>query len=282
MGLATMSFWGVAIFFEAIANRKLKNVVVLFWMQLFGFLLGVTYFVYNFHSFNLSSVYSYFPNLIAIAILQIIAYLSFYKGLAKGQVSLVSSIAASWGLLTAILGVIFLKEVLKINQILAIIFIIAGIILVSVNIKDLLNNKKIKLLIGVKEGLIAMFCWGISLFLLASLTKVIGWFLPVFVFRFLLLLFLSTYILLLKKTFVPKKTKFPLWLLLAIGVFDMAGFFTFSLGTSGAYASIVAPIGSAYTLVTIILAKIFLKEKIKTNQMIGIAGIIAGLILISV
>lgn len=282
MGLATMSFWGVAIFFEAIANRKFENVIVLFWMQLFGFLLGVIYFVYNFHSFNLSSVYPYFPNLIAIAILQIIAYLSFYKGLAKGQVSLVSSIAASWGLLTAILGVIFLKEVLKIDQILAIIFIIAGIILASVNKKDLLNNKKIKLLIGVKEGLIAMFCWGISLFLLASLTKVIGWFLPAFIFRFLLLLFLSTYILLSKRAFVPKKTKFPLGLLLAIGVFDMAGFFTFSLGTSGAYASIVAPIGSAYTLVTIILAKIFLKEKIKVNQMVGIAGIIAGLILISV
>lgn len=282
MGLATMSFWGVAIFFEAIANRKFENVVVLFWMQLFGFLFGVIYFVYSFHSFNFSLVYQYLPNLIAIAILQMIAYLSFYKGLAKAQVSLVSSIAASWGLLTAILGVIFLKEVLKINQILAIIFIIVGIILVSVNIKDLLDNKKIKLLVGVKEGLIAMLSWGVSLFLLASLTKVIGWFLPVFVFRFLLLLFLSTYILLLKKTFVPKKTKFPLGLFLAIGVFDIAGFFTFSLGTSGAYASIVAPIGSAYTLVTIILAKIFLKEKIKINQMIGIAGIIVGLILISV
>lgn len=49
----------------------------------------------------------------------------------------------------------------------------------------------------------------------------------------------------------------------------------------GSYASIVAPIGSAYALVTIILAKIFFKEKTKPNQYFGIAGILAGLILIS-
>ena len=61
----------------------------------------------------------------------------------------------------------------------------------------------------------------------------------------------------------------------------MGAFFTFSLGTSGSYASIVAPIGSAYALITIVLAKIFLKEKIKVSQYFGIAGILAGLILIS-
>src|SRR3989338_7184332 len=103
MGLATMGLWGVAIFLAAIANRKLENVVVLFWMQAFGFLLGIVYFFYKLNSFDLTSVYPYLPQLVAIAVLQIGAYLSFYKGLSKGQVSMVSSIGASWGLLTAIL-----------------------------------------------------------------------------------------------------------------------------------------------------------------------------------
>jgi len=84
-----------------------------------------------------------------------------------------------------------------------------------------------------------------------------------------------------KKKIVTEGIKFPWWLLFFIGIFDMGAFFTFSLGTSGSYASVVAPIGSAYALVTIVLAKIFLKEKIKPNQYFGIIGILAGLILIS-
>ena len=281
MGLATMGLWGVAIFLAAIANRKLENVIVLFWMQAFGFLLGIGYFFSKLTSFNLASIYQYLPQLITIAVLQIGAYLSFYRGLARGQVSMVSSIGASWGLLTAILGVFFLKEVLRANQIFAIVFIGIGIVLVSINVKELVSNRKLKLLVGVKEGLMAMACWGVALFLLASLTKSLGWFLPAFIFRLFLLILLSGFILFSKKNFVPKKVKFPWGLLLLIGVFDMGAFFTFSLGTSGSFASIVAPIGSAYALVTIVLAKIFLKEKIKPNQYLGIAGILAGLILIS-
>lgn len=281
MGLATMVLWGVAIFLAAIANRKLENVIVLFWMQAFGFLLGIVYFLSKLNSFDLTSVLKYLPQLVVIALLQIGAYLSFYKGLSKGQVSMVSSIGASWGLLTAVLGVVFLKEALKFNQVLAIVLIAAGIVLVSINLKELISNKKLKLLVGVKEGLIAMTCWGVALFLLASLTKVLGWFLPAFLFRFYLLIFLSIFILFSKKKFVPGKIKFPWGLLLLIGIFDMGAFFTFSLGTLGSFASIVAPIGSAYALVTIILAKIFLKEKTKLNQYFGIAGILAGLILIS-
>lgn len=282
MGLGSMVFWGVAIFLAAIANRKFENVVVLFWMQFFGFLLGTVYFLFSLHSININQIAPYIPHLIAIALLQLFAYLSFYAGLKKGQVSLVSSIGASWGLLAAILGIIILHETLRFNQVIGIFLIVAGIVLASTNIKEIISNKKIKLLIGVKEGLMAMVGWGISLFLLASLTKLLGWFLPALIFRLLLLLFLSIYILLTKKDFIPTKVKFPLWLLLFIGIFDMLAFFAFSIGTSGSYASIVAPIGSAYALVTIALAQIFLKEKIKINQAIGICGIITGLILISI
>jgi drug/metabolite transporter (DMT)-like permease len=282
MGLGAMVFWGVAIFLAAIANRKFENVVVLFWMQLFGLLLGIIYFLFNLGTVNFGQVVPFIPQLIAIALLQMWAYLAFYAGLKKGQVTLVSSIGASWGLLAAILGMIFLKETMKVNQVIAIFLIISGIVLASTNIKEIIENKKIKLLMGVKEGLMAMVGWGVSLFLLATLTKVLGWFLPALIFRLMLLVFLSVYIGFAKKDFVPAKVKFPVWLLLAIGVFDMLAFFAFSIGTSGSSASIVAPIGSAYTLITIALAKIFLKEKIKTNQAIGICGIIAGLVLISI
>ena len=211
-----------------------------------------------------------------------IAYLSFYKGLEKGDVSLVSPVGATWGLVTAILGVIFFKEALSFTQISAVALIILSVIMLSINIKDILKEKKFKLLIGVKEGIIAMLGWGISLFLLVLPGKSLGWFLPAFIFRSFVLLILSTYIIFSKKQFVPKKIKFPIFLLLLIGIFDVGGFFSYSFGVAGGYASVVAPIGSAFALVSVILAKIFLKEKLDISKIIGICGIVIGLILISI
>jgi len=281
-GLLSMVCWGTAIFLAALASRKFGNFLTLFWMQLFGFLVGAVFFIFNFKSFAYSSITQSIPLLLIVAMLQVIAYLAFYKGLEKAQVSLVSPIGAAWGLVTAVLGVIFFKEILTGSQIFSIGLIAAGIILLSINFNDLIKLKKINLFIGVKEGLIAMMGWGVSLFLLVFATKDLGWFLPAFIFRFFLLLLLTGFIFYTHQSFIPKSRKFPLKLLLLIGVFDIGGFFSYSLGISATSASIVAPIGSAFALVTVLLARIFLKENIDKNKIIGILSIIGGLVLISI
>ena len=281
-GVLSMFFWGSALFLAALAARKIGNVLALFWMQVFGFLTGSIYFLINVNSFSFKEVPGQIPILIAIAALQVIANLGFYKGAEKAQISLVTPISAAWGLIVAILSVIFLGEILEINQIFAIILIVAGIILLSINVQELLKLKKVNLLVGVKEGVIAMLGWGVSLFLLVYPSKDLDWFLPAYTFRFFVLIILSAYILSSIKTFKPKSKKFPLALLLAIGVFDMAGFLSYSYGVSTEHASIVAPIGSAFAVVTVLLAQIFLKEKMKLGQIVGIIGVVLGLILISI
>ena len=126
-----------------------------------------------------------------------------------------------------------------------------------------------------------MLGWGISLFLLVIAAKDLGWFLPAFIFRFFMLLFLSAFILYSQKKFIAKSQKFPFGLLLLIGLFDIGGFFSYSFGVSSTSASIVAPIGSAFALVTVLLARIFLKENIDLNKSAGILAIICGLVFIS-
>lgn len=281
-GLLSMVCWGTAIFLAALTSRKIGNVLTLFWMQSFGFLFGIIYFILNFKSFFFTSIPQNILLLVAVSILQATAYLAFYKGLEKAPVSLVSPIGAAWGLVTAVLGVIFFKEILTGTQIFSIGLIASGIILLSININDLIKLKKINLFIGVKEGMIAMLGWGISLFLLVIAAKDLGWFLPAFIFRFFLLLFLTAIILYSRNKFIPKTQKFPFSLLLLIGVFDIGGFFSYSFGVSSTSASIVAPIGSAFALVTVLLAGIFLKENIDKNKLIGLLSIIGGLVLISI
>jgi drug/metabolite transporter (DMT)-like permease len=281
-GLLSMLGWGTADFLAAKSSRKIGNVLTLFWMQLVGFSIALIYFLINFRSFNINDISEIIVILIIIGFLQTVAYLAFYRGLKEGQVSLVSPIGASWAMVTVILSVIFFKEVLQTNQIVAIILIILGIILVSINIKEFLRRERFTLLAGTKEGLIAMFGWGLSLFLIIPPSKILGWFLPVFLFRLFSILFLTSYIFIGKQSFKMSFQPSLLALLLPIGFLDTGAFFSYSFGVSGEYASIVAPIAASFPLVTIILARVLLKERLVLNQLLGIASIITGLILISI
>jgi len=147
---------------------------------------------------------------------------------------------------------------------------------------DFLKIKKLNIASGTKEGLIAMFGWGISLFLLVPASKALGWFLPIVILRLFSVLFLASYIIFRKQSFRKNLQPSIFILLFPAGLLDMVAFFAYSFGVEREYASIVAPIGASFPLVTIVLARIFLKEKLVLYQIIGIFSIITGLILISI
>lgn len=276
-----MLFWGIAIYLAATVSRKIGNVLTLFWMQLFGLIIGVIYFAGNINSFHFSQISPFLPVLFLIALFQIIAYLSFYRGMEKGLVSLVSPLGSTWSLVTAILGVVIYHEVLKSHQVLAIASIIIGILIISLDLGSIVRTKKVELLSGVREGLLSMFGWGVAWFFTVIPTRQLDWFLPAFLFRIMLIIMLAIYIAYQKRPFIPKKIRFPFVPLLVIGLFDMLAFMSLSIGISRTNSSIIAPIASANTIVVIGLAVIFLKEKLKINQIIGTIGILIGIVLIS-
>ena len=190
--------------------------------------------------------------------------------------SLVSPLGASWGLISALLGVFFYKEHFVPHQVGAVLLILAGIIGLSIDMK------KLTITVGVKEGVIAMFAWGISLFLLVMPTKSVNWFLPTFVFRLILILCLSAYMMATKTSFIRKNGSMPWGQLFVIGAFDFAAFMSLSLGELQANSSFILPIASAYALVTVALAWIFLKEKMTARHLLAAFAIILGIVAISI
>lgn len=274
--------WGTSDFLAAKSSRRIGYLLTYFWSQLVALLIALIYFWIKFPTLNINEIPQYLILLLPAGFLYLVGALAFYKGLTGGKVSLVSPLGASWAMITVILSVIILEEVLQTNQIIAIILIIFGIILVSINLKEILKTKRLALLGGIKEGLIAMLTWGISLFLMVPASKALGWFLPVLAFKFFGLLFFIFYTAFSRKSLkIDFKTSL-LILLFFTGFLDMVAFFGYSFGVEGEYASIIAPIAASYPLATVILARIFLKERIVLNQAFGIIGIIAGLVLISV
>ena len=130
----------------------------------------------------------------------------------------------------------------------------------------------------------AMFGWGIAMFLIVPPAKALGWFVPILTLRLFTILFLIIFLSFNKNYKQSSQNlRFSLFpILFLIGFFDVIAFFTYNLGVIGNYTSIVASVGGSFSLVTIILARIFLKEKLVVSQIAGIIGIISGIILISI
>ncbi len=278
-GLVCMASWGGADFFGAFASRKVGHFITLFWAYVVAFFVTLVYLLFSPQSFNLS------PEMIGIlalvGLLQAVALMFFYKGLEVGLVSVVSPIASSYSLIVVLLGIILLKEQLTTLQGLAILLIILGVPLVSVNLNELLRNRANLFQKGIKEAFISFFTWGFSYFLLTPVVREAGWFWPTLVDIFFIVLFLLIWGLLARNKFL----NFQRPSLLAIfsdGFLTSVGYLAYSIGLLYSLVSIVTPVSTIFPVVTIILARIFFKEKLFWNQVLGIAGVIGGLVLLSV
>lgn len=115
-----------------------------------------------------------------------------------------------------------------------------------------------------------------------------GWIAPAAIQRILLvIIFLSAIYIFSSYKKVPanigvKERKIWIWLIL-IGLFDaMAAVLTTWGYKFTDITSVVVVLSGAFPLPTVILARIFLKEKLTFNQVIGVIAIIGGLIILAI
>jgi uncharacterized membrane protein len=81
-------------------------------------------------------------------------------------------------------------------------------------------------------------------------------------------------------TVSPSRT---LWALAAgAAVADTAAWLAYIWGTGTEYATIVTALASLFSVITILLAWVFLRERLATNQWMGVAVILLGVLVVSV
>jgi len=94
------------------------------------------------------------------------------------------------------------------------------------------------------------------------------------------LFYLLTYSRVAKKNIsLPKNTTS---LIILIGALEATGFLAYGMGVNSEHTSIVAPISATFPMVTIILARIFFKERLELNQKIGIISVLCDLVSLSI
>jgi drug/metabolite transporter (DMT)-like permease len=280
-GILAFLCWGVADFAAALSSKRFGELRTYFWMQVTGLCIASLYLFSTDELHHLS--WQMVPWTFVSGFVYVIGYLAFYRGLSRGKVSVVSPLAGSWALITTILSLLFLGESLNPLQILGIISVVAGIILVSSNLAELRSGIIFDTTSGSIEGIIAMSCMGLGpfFFILAG-REGNTWFLPVLMQRIFALMITVAYVLLTRKNVsLGRHVTHQMWGLAIVGILDTIGMFALSFGSIIGAVSITAPVSASFPIVTVILAMLFLKERLQPTRILGIIATIGGVVLLS-
>ena len=208
-------------------------------------------------------------------------YILFFYAIEKGQISFSGTIYATYPVTTIILSSLFLGESISSLQTLSIVFVMTGTILLSIFAKDVKSKQKIKL-IWITWAVLGAVTTGaadfLAKFVIADTSvNTYNLFYPLFY-----ILSLAAFWMIDKKgRTLPKKIKFNDLKFTIVGITMLTcGMLSFNYALSFGKASLVAPLSSAYVAITIILAYFFLHESINRKQLIALAVIGFGIILI--
>lgn len=206
-----------------------------------------------------------------------IALYTFVTAISRGAVSIAVAIAHTNVIFTTILVAIFLDELLSLFHYLAISCIVAGIFLITVDWRTL-RLIRIK---GIGYALATAIGWGIIFAVLKPITQDIGPVAAAFYTDILVVSLLVLAFLFLRKR-MPKLTRKESFLMVGSGLSSaLAATLTaasFYLG----FVSVSMGIIVAAPVVTLLLAYLLLKERIKGLQVAGIFVITAGLVALSI
>jgi len=216
---------------------------------------------------------------LAMVFAGVIAFLAFCKGIEVGKVSIISPVGHASVIITVLLALIFFKEKLTLLQGIAIAIIIAGVITVSFKYSDLKKLKLTHFAKGMPYALVAAAGWGITFFLLKIPIIAAGPIVAALYLEGMALVYLIVALPFKKKKILPKKPLLKYIILWAV----LTSIGTPALAAAIKYigAALANPIAFASPFVAVVLAYLLLKERLEFNQLISVAAIIAGIIIIA-
>lgn len=282
-GLGGMLGWGFADFFAKKTIDKIGDVTTLFWGQLIGI---IPLLALNFISHTKPTIEGHdLTFVILLGIFSGLTYIPTYVAFGKGKVSLLSPIFASYAAVVAFLSAAVFHEHLTQSQQLAMIIIFCGILLISTSPWDLMKLMKGRSkhkTDGLPEILLAVGTYSIWLLALDQFLSGRDWLPFLLGIRILSTVTLFVYAMLTgRKLLVRKHGMWPY--LIGIGLFDVFAFASVAYGFSvTTHTAIVAVLSASFSIPTIILARIFLRELVTPLQTLATCAILAGIVMLTI
>ena len=286
--IITLLFWAFAdLFYKKGANENdkyshLKTGIMV------GFVMGVyatIYIIVKGIHFNFLDIIKYLP----VSFFYIASMIIGYKGLRYLQLSISSPIQNCSGVITSLLLLIIFKETLGLLDIIGITIIFIGVLVLSIVEKNnpeekKIDSKKIVGLIVLIFPIIYCILDGMGTFLdavyldklslISEETALIAYEYTFFIYGLVLFIYLK---FIKKEKFTIKNEKDRL----GASIFETIGqfFYVFAVSSN---STLSIPIISSYSIVSILLARTFLKEKLNKNEYIAIFIVLLGIVILGI
>jgi len=275
-GLGGMFGWGIYDFFAGVYSKKIGPYKTFFWSQLAGLffvLLLVSVFTITIDIPVLTIIL-----LPLAAIFYSVGYLFFMKGFEVGNISIVAAIMNLWAVFTMLIAFIFMGQRLSTLQSAGVLMIISGAVLASLNWRDI-KNKSIQLSSGVKETGTGAFFFGVFWNISEVISERIGWLLTTLLVKIGIILFLLLLSFLIKRELnLTKATTKTKLMVVLMGMLEAGAVAIVNFGLTIGDAILITPIASALSVVTILMAIIFVKDNVTKLQGLGIITALSGII----
>ena len=268
LGILSALSFGIGDFLARFSSKEVGFKNSLFWMLVVGAVFYLILFSFFGDGLNPNSIG--LSNSFLSRILIMFGLLCLYRGLQMGPVSIVAAITASNPLIVFLIRYALGSEPTFL-QWLSTLVVISGAILVSFSANSFqeslgLTKKQIK------ESVIISFMASITLALglifSQEATNTLEPLETVIYIRFFSLLGISSILLFTKSKITLTKKAIPI--LFFQGILETSGYFCLVSAYIFDKASIAVVISSGFGLVTIILARLILKEQISKLQSVGI------------
>lgn len=271
ISLVPVFSWGIMWFFVTKATRTMELFQAQFLFQLVGIpllLLILPFVPHMALSANLLL-------LLALGILETFVLTLYFLALKIGNLSIVGPVNESNVLITVFLAIVILHESLYSLKIVGIFAILLGVILLGFQLS---RKKSLSTYAGVGPALISTIGTGVYVFFVGISSRLNGWYFTSLGIRIVIPLTILIIFVVQRKNIFHVFKKVPWILVIPAAFFDVLGFSTFNFALTRYDISYVSVIISATPVVSVILALLFLKEKLKWYQFIGFILIIAGIV----
>src|SRR5271169_1109979 len=290
LGLTRALSWGAADFAARFASRQIGAYRTLFFMQFFGF-LALSVYLKSTGGFSHGIAPGWHPWAMAVAagLLNVLASLALYHSFEHGTLSIVGPVSSSYPALTVALALLSGERIHALRGI-GMAVTLAGVILAAMSFAPKANDASAPggtssggyLSRGVGWAILAAVGFGFMFWFLGfHVVPLVGDAVSVWVMRLTALVSLA-----LAAAPTSQTLKFPRgkvwWLLLAVGILDTAAFVVNNAGLSTGQVSVVSVLASLYGAFTVLLAWMFLRERLERSQWLGIVLIFIGIVLVSI
>jgi drug/metabolite transporter (DMT)-like permease len=203
-----------------------------------------------------------------------------YRALAVGKLSIVSPITSTFGGVALVLSLLT-GDAISGGSIFGLLLMLVGVVIASIVKEETPNDGQRRIVIGLPEAVIAAIALGINAWGLQFVVEPLGPYIPVLLGRMMTLLLLALLVRPLKQSIAVPPREY--WLRFgAVGLITTLGEVAYNIGIQGTTPGIVAILSSLFGTVTVLLALIFLNERLARHQWVGVAIIFIAILLVGI